>query len=293
MSKESSKGVLVVATGNPQYGRMAYNLAVTIKSVDKEANITVVYSGSSMNHLSHTQTAIFDLIIDLPDHVPQGCGAKLWANELSPYTHTLVLDADMLWLPKKKPAELFDSLAEVDFTAITEGYYNYEAAAHDINSKYFFWADPEEIKTVYKTKANKIYQWRSEVMYFRKSAAATKVFKTAQKVFLKPGLASLKMYATGVADELGINVSAAVNDVHPHAYKWMPSYWHLMGGGIIPDFAKLYAEYYLMSFGGNTASGNSQKMYNRLVKAACYKLGCQHVFTLASKRDYLIERKKM
>lgn len=284
-----NRGILIFALGHPYYGRLAFNLAVTIKSVEN-ISITVVRTERSLAHLSARQLSVFDQVIDLPEGVPVGCGAKLWANEVTPYAQTLLLDADMLWLPKKQPSELFDQLLGTTFTAITEGYYDYETGNHNIHPKYFFWADPHEIKEKYKVKSSKLYQWRSEVMYFEK---AGKLFKTAQKVFLNHGLSSHKEYATGVADELGINVGAAVHDIHPHVFNWQPSYWHLMGGGMIPDFQTLYGKWYLMSFGGNTATGASKKMYDRLVKAACYKTGFQHVFALQSKIDYLKERNKM
>lgn len=284
------KGIIIFALGHPYYGRLAFNLAVTLKAAG-DIPITVVRTERSLAHLSARQLSVFDNIVDLPDGVPAGCGAKLWANEIAPYDSTLLLDADMLWLPKKQPFELFEHLAGTSFTAITEGYYDYETGNHNIHPKYFFWADPLEIKQKYKVKADKIYQWRSEVMYFEKGAG--KLFKTAQKVFLKHGLASHIPYATGVADELGINIAAAVHDIHPHVFNWQPSYWHLMGGGHIPDFQTLYGKWYLMSFGGNTATGASKNMYDRLVKAACYKTGFQHVFALQSKIDYLKERKTM
>lgn len=290
MNKE--KGIIFIAAGHPNYGRLAYNLAITIKAASS-IPITVVRTDRSLSHLSERQLQLFDQIIDLPADVPIGCGAKLWANKLSPYKKTLLLDADMLWLPKLTPEDMFNSLENIPFTAISEGYWSYDGAGNDINPKYFFWAAPEEIAKVYPIKSNKLYQWRSEVMYFEKGELVNKLFATARKVFLSPGLTSIQKYATGVADELGINVACAVHDIHPHEYKWSPSYWHMINGGHIPDFSKLYANHYLVSFGSNVATGNSKDLYNRLVKAACYKLGLQHVFSLQSKRDYLPERNKI
>lgn len=284
------KGILIFATGHPYYGRLAFNLAASIKSVE-DWPISVVYSDASLSHLSERQLALFENKIELPTGIPKGCGSKLWANELTPYKETLVLDADMMWLPIHKPSELFNEMYDVEFTAITEGFYDYKEGSHDINPIYFFWCDPSEVKDKYKVTADKMYQWRSEVMYFKKSAG--KIFKTAQKVFNRPNLDTIKLYATGVADELGINVAAAVHGVDPHKYKWNPSFWHMMNRGIIPDFSTLYENHYLASFGSNTASGNSKKLYDRLARAACYKLGLQHVFPLQSKRDYLPERRKM
>lgn len=290
-----AKGILIVAVKSPYYGRMCYNLAVTIKAAE-DTPIAVVYSGRSLNHLSEKQMDIFDHVIELPSDIPENCGAKLWANVLTPFKQTLLLDADMLWLPKKKPSQLFEELSEYNFTGIAEGYYDIETQENKAHPQYFFWADPAEIAEVYKVKTGKIYQWRSEVVFFKKADA---IFNLAQKVFLNPKLHSIKYYASGVADELGLNVAAAVKGINPHVFQWSPSFWDRMYGGQVPELGGLYSKYYLASFGSNWNGLQSQSLYNRLVKAACYKLGTEkgikieHVFPLQSKKGILPERSKM
>lgn len=284
MSISALKGIVIVAVGHPYYGRMAYNLCLSIKNVE-DFPVTVIQSQNSLAHLSFDQKQVFDNVINLPADAPIGCGAKLWADLVSPYEKTLVLDADMLWLPNKKPSDLFETL-DCDFTSITEGYH-----PDNLHPKYFLWAIPEEIKEKYPIKSEKLYQWRSEVMYFTKAAAP--IFDIARGVFLKPNLNSEQKYAGGTADELGLVVACGMLDIHPHLYKWMPAYWHLMNGGEIPDFSYLYNNYYLASFGANYASSNSKKLYDRLMRVTCYNRGTQHVFPLVSKKDFLPERAKM
>lgn len=285
------QGILIFACGHPFYGRMAYNLALTIKAVEN-IPIAVVCTPHSISHVGNSQRAVFDYVIDCPVDVPVGCGCKLWANDLTPFEETLLFDADMLWLPNKKPSQLFDQMTGVDFTAITEGYYDCtENKQHDINTKYFFWADCEEIKTKFKTKSDKIYQWRSEVVFFRKNKQTNQVFNSAKRIYRKPNLETMMKYAGGVADELAINISAAIHDVHPHRFKWQPSFWFMQHGGNIPTLEYLYANYSLVSFGSNFASGSAKQLYNRIVKAACYKMGHQHVFPLVSKNEWLPDRK--
>lgn len=284
--KEHAKGVVVVATGHPYYGRQAYNLAVSIKAVE-DTPVTVLYAGRALNHLSDIQLNFFDKIIELKEDVPNGAGAKLWVNEYSPYKETLLLDADMLWMPKKKPSELFHAVKDVEFTAITEGYHDGQDHGNPV---YFYWASVEEIREVYKIEG-KIYQWRSEVLYFKKTAATKKLFAQARKIFLNPKLNTIKEYAGGVPDELALNIAAAIQGIEPHAEKWQPSFWWKMNNQIVPGFDQLYS-YYLASFGSNVASQPVKSLYNRIMKAASYKLGVSHVFPLYSKREYLPERQK-
>lgn len=278
-----NNGIVIVATGHAYYGRWAYNLAVSIKATEKFP-VAVLYNGRALTHLSEDQLSFFDHIIELPDEVAANQSSKLYAGEHSPFDNTLLLDADMLWLPKKKPSELFHELQGIDFTGITEG--NDRDPARD----YFFWADVGEIKEVYKIEGD-IYQWRTEVVYF--SREGRKIINRALEITQNPRLKTVKQFAYSVPDELGVNIATAEAGIAPHKYKWQPSYWHLMHGNVIPEPAKLHEEYYLISFGSNVASGTIKKVYDQLMKGYCQKVHMQHVFSMESKRNFLKERDKI
>jgi len=257
------KGVLLLATGHGYYGRMAYNLAATIKAVEPNMSIAVVYHGSALHHLSEKQREIFDYIVVLPETIQPGFGAKLHLYDLSPFEQTLYLDVDMAWLPRKTPSQLMDGIT-VDFTSITEG------KTGDLHPKYYFWANLEEIQDVYHVI--EVYQWRSEVMFWKKSDAVQKMFKRAQAIYASPNLKSVHTFGGVVADELAINIACALAGIQPHKYKWSPSYWpRLHGEGMQLDAA--YEQYYALSCGSNVSSSYTKNIYNRVVKAATYKLG--------------------
>lgn len=277
------KGIVIVATGHPNYGRLAYNLAVSIKSVE-DFPIAILYNDRALTHIGDHQIDVFDHVIKMDDNITANQGSKLYAAEYSPFKRTLLLDADMLWLPVKKPSELFICLENVEFTGITEG------NDKDPAKNYFFWADVTEIREVYKIEGD-IYQWRTEVVYFNE--AGRDILRKALEITKNPNLKSVKLFAYAVPDELGVNIAAAISGIKPHIYKWQPSYWHLMNGNIIPQPSKLYENHYLISFGSNNASGTIKKFYDTIMKAACYKMELQHVFPLKSKREYLKERDKM
>lgn len=276
-------GIIIVATGHPYYGRWAYNLALSIKAVEKFP-IAVLYNGKALNHLSEEQLSFFDHIIELPDDIPANQSSKLYTGQFSPFDNTLLLDADMLWLPNKKPSELFALLKGVDFTGITEGRDN------DPARDYFFWADVGEIRDVYGI-TNDIYQWRTEVVYF--SMEGRNIINDALEITKNPRLKTVKQFAYAVPDELGVNVAAAKAGIAPHQYKWQPSYWHLMHRNVIPEPSKLHEEYYLISFGSNVASGTIKKVYDQYMRAYCMMVGMQHVFPMESKRLFLKERDKI
>jgi hypothetical protein len=276
-------GIVIVATGHPYYGRFAWNLGVSIKAVEK-VPVAILYNGNALNHLSDDQLDIFDDILELDDNIPANTSSKLYAGQFSPFDKTLLLDADTLWLPERKPSELFEELKEVEFTAITEG------NERDPAKNYFFWADVEEIKSIYKLKED-IYQWRTEVMYF--SQEGRKVVNRALEICQNPQLTTIKQFGEAVPDELGINIAAAEVGIKPHAYKWQPSYWHLMHNNYIPPPSELYSKYYVMSFGSNAVSNTIKSYYGKLMQGYCYKLQRQNVFPMESKRLFLKERKIM
>jgi hypothetical protein len=278
----TDKGILIFALGHPYFGRYAFNLAVTLKSMEN-VQIALVHDSTSITHLDETQLAVFDKLIS--SRLPAKCWSKLHAYELSPFDHTLVLDADMIWLPIHKPSELFDQLNGVPFTAITEG------STDKPSSNYFFWASVEEIREKYRLDGI-IYQWRTEVMYFEKGDKVEQMFTDAIAINKSHGLSHVKEFAEGVPDELSINIAAAKYDIRPHVDNWQPSYWPQMHGNQIPQPDTLYREYYLLSAGGNMNTENTKQLYNRIVQAQAPKVGLSFCFPLQSKYQFLTERRK-
>lgn len=292
MLKEKTTGILMLAVGHPYYARQGYNLASSIKAVE-DIPIAIIFEGRSLSHLSESQLKVFDYKIELPEHVNKSFGAKLYLNELSPFDNTLYLDVDMLWLPNKKPSDLISEFTDTEFTAITEGYYDLSNDSKEkTNTIYYFWAEPKEIKEVYKLTEGKLYQWRSEVLYFRKTARVNKFFKKAQTIHKNSKLKSQSMFGNQIPDELAINISAAINDIHPHKFQWTPAYWHKLHRDVVPDLGYLSKNWYLMSFGGNYINGSATKIYDQIMKVVMNKLGRQHVFSISSKKSYLPERQK-
>lgn len=275
-----ARGIILIATTHPYYGRMAYNLCMTIKATGSNVPVYLFWNGAALNHLSAEQRTIFD-------HTEQiahaAFGAKLYLYDLSPFEHTLYLDVDMAWLPKYQPEHLFNHV-DADYASITEGT-NIEP-----HPKYYFWADWEEIKQVYQIDS--IYQWRSEVICFRKTERVLDMFRTAQEIYVNPGLKTLHKFGEHIPDELALNIACAKLGIEPHIYKWQPSYWPRLHGEGKPLDA-VYHNYYLISCGSNANSGYTRRVYDRTVAAAGYKLGQRHVFPLFDKKEFIKERIKM
>jgi len=270
------KGIILIATGAPGYGNMAYNLAQTIKQAE-QVPVALVHDDTSLFHLTPGQLEVFDHLIPV---TTAGFATKLNLDQLTPFTHTLYCDVDMLWLGRK-PSELFDQLQGIPFTAIKEG------CSDKPNNKYYFWADPTEIKKAYGI--DWLPMCRSEVLYFEKG---TKVFATARKLKPATQLKTIRMFGDNIPDELYFNIACGQTNTRL-VDGWMPAYWSRLNGEIMPPLAELYKNYFMLSFGSNTASGTMKKAYDNIMTVCCNKLRLPYLFKLKSKKEWAPGRLKI
>lgn len=278
------RGFVIFACGHPLYGRAAYNLAMSLKAAG-DVQICVLCNGRAMNHINPDQLDFFDHVIQIDDDVPATTNCKLYANQYTPFKKSILLDADMLWLPYTDPAKLFEKFEPYHFTGITEGKEDHLPKPH-----YFFWADVNEIKEKYNLKVM-LHQWRSEFIYFDEEGGA--VLDRALEIVKNPGLDSIKQFAHSTPDELGINIATAEAGILPHEYRWTPAYWPMRFGNQIPAMKELRQKYSMMSFGSHTSSNTLKGVYDMIMKNVAAKFGKPHIFRLIDKQHNIPERKTM
>lgn len=291
---KQEQGILLLAIGHPYYGRMAYNLAMSIKAIDASVHITLVYTEGAIAHINQRNMWVFDNKMPYPES-DKPFGVKLELYDLTPYERTLYIDVDTLWINKQSPTVLFEELEGIPFTGITEGMHDFsynEPEKSDPSKNYFFWAELEEIKKVYAV-CDKIYQWRSEFIYFEKCEKSEEMFGLAKEIYSNTQLKTVKKFADHIPDELAINIAACVCSIHPHIYKWRPSFWDRLNGDSMPHIEELQHRYYVISCGSNASGGALKRIYNRVTAACAYRLKLQHVFPLISKKEMLLNRQLM
>jgi len=287
------QGILIVAVANAMYGRLAYNLAVTIKAADPKFPVAVLTGGDvALSHLDNGQKKVFDKIIHVPEADEMKAGAKLLSYDHTPFEATLVIDADNLWMKEHQPSDVFQALKGKKFAGITEGWIDQDGKDNRLNEHYPMWANYKEIKKAYKLGSGRMYQWRTEVFYFEKSAATAALFKKALEVYRKPKVPFM-VWDGGMPDELALNIAAAITKTEPHVFNWQPTYWHQKHGGRVLPLQIITKDHFIFSGGGNFAPPSVQKMYNSIASTAHRKLGLQFLFTLQSKRNSLSGRQKM
>jgi len=287
-------GILIIATGHHNYGRMAYNLAVSILAKDASMQIALVYNASALSHLNETQKSVFTHLIETDkkwNHL------KLMGPQLSPFDRTLLLDADTLWI-RDDPAEVFDLLNNRIFTCVNEGYYDMKTGEDRVNPKYKV-AVANALYKKYKCTHDKFWVIRAEFILWKKCKTTDKIFSDALKVYTDPSLvegtaAIMKniRFAGVLPDEFAIDMGLCKNKVDPHEYQWQPTYWPHLHGSRVPPLWELNKKHYVFSFGGSVTPKSSKEMYDLIMGAACQKLGLRHIFKLQSKHEYDPTRKK-
>ena len=76
-------GIILLALGHPYYGRMAYNLAMSIKAVDSTVDITLVYTEGAIAHINHRNMWVFDNKMQI-EQTLEPFGVKMRLYELTP-----------------------------------------------------------------------------------------------------------------------------------------------------------------------------------------------------------------
>lgn len=285
-------GILIIATGNPYYGRMAFNLIASIKATET-VPIALVYDAVAMKSIEG-----HDLLADVQmiryEGAEHALRLKTRLYDLTPFEKTLFIDADTIWL-KKKPSELFAELESVEFTIANHGFADMVTGKrlpgmNERNS--MFWVEPEELKEAYRFESGKYYSLSTEVIWFVKSDKNKNYFEWVKDTWDGP-LVSPRAFAGTMPDEFAFSVAGILQDSYPHKDFWRPSFWaYVNSRNGYPD-TEIWNNYYLYSAGGKVATARMRTFYNNRVRSVYKQMGLQHPFELRDKSKYIPERQKI
>lgn len=272
------KGILILALGHSNYGRIATALAAMIKATGSELPIHLGYTDSAVKGLSKEERALFDSSKPIPEKY-YGKGfiqAKMYLYQLSPFKKTLYMDADIAWL-KKSPDTLFDELTGLDITYANSGVQ--EASV---------WADVAAVKKAYGI--NQVLGIHSELVYFKKEEKVKQFFAAAQDIYKNLKVEST-VFAGAIPDELPFMIAAELTGTMPHQQPFLPFFWYKREKKLLHAY-EIAKNYYAMSMGGHYNQQHEITMYNLLAKAAYYKLGLRNPYQWKQKQLFLSERQK-
>jgi len=298
-----TKGIVIIALGNYMYGKMALTLAVSIKATSPDIPICLIHAGEGLKHITEeNQKRFFDKLIKAPEKSytvkgeQQFLRVKTCIYDLSPYDETLYLDADMIWSQHKPVSVLFDELKEVQFTMINEGNISMKTGEGSLSKRYTLWGGQEEIMKAWETTPGfvegKLYQMRSELIYFKKSDENKTYFNLVKKIYDNPRIDLIQL-GEGTPDEYAYNIASCILHQYPHEDNYCPLYWHYMHKDQRKEISQITREYYAISIGGNVIPVKVQDWYNSLAQMFFKRLGIQHPYKARGKWEYLNNRKKL
>ncbi len=290
------QGILMIACGHAYYGKMAAALAASIK-VREDFPICLLHSGKALSHLNPEELALFDITEQLDekyylnaDGTFNPLKARMHIYKLSPFAETLSIDVDNVWL-QKKPSEVFSELKEIDFTIQNSGY---TLCNENADKKMSVWADINEVIESYNLNGKKFYQTFGEWIYFKKSAAAKKLFTSALKIFnTTPKIKVASFIGQQIPDELAFSIAMAQTEIYPHIDKYLPTtYYDVTSLGKMRNahIYELAKKYIAISLGSTLNPRNIVSAYNTLVIVAYKKLGLKNPYKWKNKTAFLTER---
>lgn len=270
---KTDKGIILIALKHHYYGNMAFNMALSIKHTDPEMPVMLIHDYVSLGGLTQKHLAVFDIKHSLDSHHTnentQPYRSKFFLYDLSPFERSIYIDVDGLWLPRMSATKLFESLRNVDFTMINEGYHDMSTGLKTMSSKYTFWMVPEKIQETFprnkNAKTGKAYQLRSEFIYFKKCSKNKKFFDLALKVYDDKKL-KVKEIFSKVPDEYGFNIASLLLAHYPHEENYTPVYWEFLHHNPVMNLEEMYHKYFAYSMGGHRSATRQEKLYNQLVK---------------------------
>lgn len=283
-------GIVMIAIENPYYSHMAANNAAAIKSMSPETKITLVKNEAAYCMMRDDVKHLFDTVIECPSeyynsiHGKDPLLVKLHLDKLSPYKRTLFLDADTIWLNRKKPDNLFTELKGIKFTMSNRGIKNASNIRDELKSR---WVSIEEVSKVYGLQ--NVYDLASEVIYFEESFEATKVFEEARTVY-KENKVQVNDFAGGKPDEVYFMIAVGLTDTVLHESEWLPAYWS-------PNyFPRIHQKdyifnFYLLSVGGAVYASPIKKIYDSYANSCFQRVGIRRTaYQLIPKRSIMKTR---
>jgi len=297
--EKPSRGILIFATGHPYYGMMAVKLAISIKAVDPDMNVSIVTENGGTNWAIKHFSGLFDKIIDCPKEylyvgdVRTDTKAKCFEDLLSPYTETIVIDADALWLPKKKPSELFDLFSHIDFFMYTRRVTDLSIENVDeVSGSY--WAKLSEIKTAYNLESGKFYNCAGEFRYFKKTEKALEIYREVREIIGNPRVQVREFLGSVFNEELSFNIAITKIGYEMPFTDFKPVHWFGNDGANENlNYVELSNQYYILSVGGNQTLPSIKREYEHILKGYLGRLGITTISaTLQPKRDFIASRAK-
>lgn len=268
-----TSGVLLLALGSPAYGKLAHNLALTMRHSDPSVRVCLGWAGSALDALDDGDRLVFDELRRVPDECyqtpagPKYLRAKLHMDEVSPFERTLFVDADTVWFDR--PVTAFcDDLRGVSFTSQNLG------LVRPTNGDYYF-ARVSEACAAHGVTGG-FSKVNSCLVYFERGDVSSEVFKLARAVHDSPGV-QVRPYYGEASDELALSLACSKLHAHPHEAGWTPLYFNYLSGKVPghDKVAGMQAAFVGLTMTRGHVTPRLVDFYNQRVREAASRVGAR------------------
>ena len=290
------KGILLIACGHRNYGKMAVTLAATIRMVDKDVNICLAYTEGALTNVSEEEKALFNHFVELNKKTyTLGKNKEAWIktkvhiDEITPYEETLFLDVDQVWLWKKTPSQVIEELGQHEFVIENTGYVGFNNIVYPESEN---WVKMDNVRDEYKLTTEKFYKVHSEFIYWKKCENTKKYFKKVKEIYTTP-LVQPQTFAGAYPDEFAFAIACSVLEYYPQIDSYTPTWWYPRENRD-EQLYRIADNYVTLSIGGSFVDDTSKTYYNNVATRAYNELMLWNPYQITKhndKRRYLPERK--
>ncbi len=194
LTNNYSKGICLVAIGDPCFAKYAYNFAASVKYVDKTAKFCVITHGDCLKSLGD-KIKIFDHIKEFSDddlyfnRRLQPNRTKLLVHKYTPFDYTICVDVDTIWFSRLKISQLFDNFISDNIEFVPECR---KTTIISDNPVVFSALNVTKCIPPLDIKNKKAYQLHGQFLLFKNSDNVKKFFEESLRIFNLIELGQLK-----------------------------------------------------------------------------------------------------
>lgn len=189
-----NRGVLILAVRNSSYGKMAYNLAVSIKKANPDIKVQLICDEVAVSFLSESQLKTFDHLSELHGAYHECSVGELKTKliELTAFHQTLFIDADSIMFPTADLSTLFDKLKGYHYRPFYRRNFDrtsrkeklmYGFSLQDCMDEFGVEHTVPNFGTIGAKREDCIYEVNSHFMYFEKGLRMEAFFKVVNEVY--------------------------------------------------------------------------------------------------------------
>jgi hypothetical protein len=282
-----TKGCVIYAFKKPAYGKMAWNLCMSIKAVSPDMPVAVIHDGHALDHLEQWRQDFFDHRILMSEDDLYVFGkfspgkGKLSGYKYLPFDENIIIDADSI------------CVSDVNnlFTRCTKNIHSQCVGSWDQSAESWScqWMGLPDVKKLYELPdVHTIYEINSSFFFVRKSKEAEALYdKALHNLKIGWGHPMLQTWGGGFPDELGWNVAFAQLGIHPQFADQKvlsndaqePIFFSTR---FTNDWNHVYSKYYFIGYFGDKyfTDKSLQDMYDRIMIGVGRKFGFDHHYKM-------------